>query len=69
MAAPLPPFALAQDKVLPLRAPCLDHLDVVVPDFEATTKFFMDLFNTELHAQELRGRREAVASDQLQRVP
>jgi len=38
MAAPLPPFALAQDKVLPLRTPCLDHLDVVVPDFEATTK-------------------------------
>ena len=55
LAAPLPPFALAQDKVLPLRTPGFDCPDVVVPDVEATTTFFMGLFHTELHAQELRG--------------
>lgn len=55
LAAPLPPFALAQDAVLPLRTPGLDHLDVIVPDVEATTKFYMGLFKTELHAQEFRG--------------
>lgn len=55
LAAPLPPFALAQDAVLPLRTPGLDHLDVMVPDVEATTKFYMGLFNTELHAQPFRG--------------
>lgn len=55
MAAPLPQFALAQDAVLPLRTPGLDHLDVIVPDVEATAKFYMGLFNTELHAQDFRG--------------
>jgi predicted enzyme related to lactoylglutathione lyase len=55
LAAPLPPFALAQNAVLPLRTPGLDHLDVMVPDVEATTKFYMGLFKTELHAQAFRG--------------
>jgi len=55
MAAPVSPFALAQGSVLPLRTPGLDHLDVIVPDVEATTRFYMGLFNTELHAQEFRG--------------
>jgi predicted enzyme related to lactoylglutathione lyase len=55
LGAPLPPFALAQDSVLPLRTPGLDHLDVMVPDVEATTKFYMGLFKTELHAQAFRG--------------
>jgi catechol 2,3-dioxygenase-like lactoylglutathione lyase family enzyme len=55
LAAPLPPFAFAQDAVLPLRTPGLDHLDVIVPDVEATAKFYMGLFKTELHAQEFRG--------------
>ena len=55
MAAPVSPFALAQSSVLPLRTPGLDHLDVIVPDVEATTRFYMGLFNTELHAQEFRG--------------
>lgn len=55
LAAPLPRFALAQDAVLPLRTPGLDHLDVIVPDVEATSKFYMGLFKTELHAQEFRG--------------
>lgn len=55
IAAPLPAFAQAQQAVLPLRTPGLDHLDVMVPDVEATTKFYMGLFNTELHAQEFQG--------------
>ena len=55
LAAPLPPFALAQNKVLPLRTPGIDHLDVMVPDVEKTTKFYMGLLKTELHAQEFRG--------------
>ena len=55
MAAPLPSFSLAQDAVLPLRTPGLDHLDVMVPDVEATTRFYMGLFKTELHAQPFQG--------------
>ena len=55
MAAPVSSFTLAQGGVLPLRTPGLDHLDVIVPDVEATTRFYMGLFNTELHAQEFRG--------------
>jgi catechol 2,3-dioxygenase-like lactoylglutathione lyase family enzyme len=55
LSAPLSPFVLAQDAVLPLRTPGLDHLDVIVPDVEATAKFYMGLFKTELHAQEFRG--------------
>ncbi len=55
LAAPLPPLVWGQDAVLPLRTPGLDHLDVMVPDVEATTKFYMGLLNTELHAQAFRG--------------
>ncbi len=55
LAAPLPQFSFGQDKVLPLRTPGIDHLDVMVPDVEKTTKFYMGLFKTELHAQEFRG--------------
>lgn len=52
---PLSRLARAQQAVLPLRTPGLDHLDVMVPDVEATTRFYMGLFKTELHAQEFRG--------------
>ena len=55
LAAPFSSFTQAQDAVLPLRTPGLDHLDVMVPDVEATTKFYMGLLNTELHAQPFRG--------------
>jgi hypothetical protein len=54
-AAPLPRVALAQNSVLPLRTPGIDHLDVMVPDVETTTKFYMGLLKTELHAQPYRG--------------
>lgn len=53
MLAPLP--LLAQDNVLPLDTPGLDHLDVVVEDVEATARFYMALFDTVLHAQPFRG--------------
>ena len=43
------------DSVLPLNTPRVDHLDVIVPDVEATSKFYMGVFNTRLHAQEFRG--------------
>lgn len=54
-AAPLPGLAQVQQAVLPLRTPGLDHLDVMVPDVETTTKFYMGLLRTELHAQAFRG--------------
>ena len=51
----LPPLALAQDSVLPLNTPGLDHLDVIVPDVEKSARFYMGLFNTTLHAQPFQG--------------
>jgi catechol 2,3-dioxygenase-like lactoylglutathione lyase family enzyme len=39
----------------PLRTPGLDHLDVIVPDVEKTTRFYMGLFKTTLHAQPFQG--------------
>jgi catechol 2,3-dioxygenase-like lactoylglutathione lyase family enzyme len=55
LAAPLSTFTQAQGNLLPVRTPGLDHLDVIVPDVEATTKFYMGLLRTELHAQPFRG--------------
>lgn len=55
IAAPLPLRGYAQDELLPLNTPGLDHLDVMVPDVEAAVRFYMGLFNTELHAQPFRG--------------
>ena len=52
----LPAALLAQDAaVLPLRTPGLDHLDIIVPDVEASARFYMGLFNTALHAQPFQG--------------
>ena len=49
--------ARAQDtpSVLPLRTPKVDHLDVVVPDVDASARFYMSVFNTKLHAQPFQG--------------
>ena len=47
--------ASAQQPLLPLRTPGLDHLDVIVPDVEKTTRFYMGLFRTTLHAQPFQG--------------
>lgn len=41
--------------VLPLNTPGLDHLDIIVPDVEASAKFYMGVFNTALHAQPFQG--------------
>jgi catechol 2,3-dioxygenase-like lactoylglutathione lyase family enzyme len=41
--------------LLPLQTPGLDHLDVIVPDVEKTTRFYMGLFRTTLHAQPFQG--------------
>jgi len=54
-ATGLPGITSAQQALLPLRTPGLDHIDVIVPDVEATTRFYMGLFNTELHAQAFQG--------------
>ncbi len=53
--ATLPGWALAQQPVLPLDTPGLDHLDVLVPDVEKSARFYMGLFRTALHAQPFQG--------------
>ena len=58
-AAPalLPAIGRAQSasRVLPLDTPGVDHLDVIVPDVEATARFYMGVFNTRLHGQPFQG--------------
>lgn len=55
LTAPFSQVVLGQDSVLPVKTPGLDHLDVMVPDVEATARFYMGLFNTALHAQAFQG--------------
>ena len=47
--------AQAPVRVLPLRTPRIDHLDVIVPNVEASARFYMGVFNTTLHAQPFQG--------------
>lgn len=47
--------AEAQRGLLPVDTPGLDHLDVIVNDVEKTTRFYMGLFRTTLHAQPFQG--------------
>ena len=42
-------------KLLPVRTPKIDHLDVIVPNVETSARFYMGLFNTTLHAQPVQG--------------
>ena len=49
-AAQLPPARL-----LPLNTPKVDHLDVIVPNVEASARFYAAVFNTTLHAQPFQG--------------
>jgi catechol 2,3-dioxygenase-like lactoylglutathione lyase family enzyme len=51
----LPRGVLAQQKLLPLDTPGLDHLDIIVPDVEKSARFYMGLFRTALHAQPFQG--------------
>lgn len=46
---------LAQERVLPVNTPGIDHLDVIVPDVEKSARFYMGLFRTTLHAQPFQG--------------
>jgi catechol 2,3-dioxygenase-like lactoylglutathione lyase family enzyme len=41
--------------LLPIRTPKIDPLDVIVPNVEASARFYMGLFNTTLHAQPFQG--------------
>lgn len=45
----------APPKLLPVRTPRIDHLDVIVPNVETSARFYMGLFNTTLHAQPFQG--------------
>ena len=46
----------AQERsVLPVNTPKIDHLDVIVPDVEASARFYMGVFDTTLHAQPFQG--------------
>lgn len=48
--------ARAQEtKLLPINTPKIDHLDVIVPNVEASARFYMNVFNTTLHAQPFQG--------------
>lgn len=53
LALPLP--LRAQQGLLPINTPRLDHLDVIVPDVAASARFYMGVFNTKLHAQPFQG--------------
>jgi catechol 2,3-dioxygenase-like lactoylglutathione lyase family enzyme len=48
-------WAQQPTSLLPLRTPKLDHLDVIVPNVEASARFYMGVFNTKLHAQPFQG--------------
>ena len=45
----------APARLLPLNTPKIDHLDVIVPNVEASARFYMGVFNTTLHAQPFQG--------------
>jgi len=47
--------ARAQGSLLPLKTPKIDHLDVIVPNVDASARFYMSVFNTKLHAQPFQG--------------
>jgi catechol 2,3-dioxygenase-like lactoylglutathione lyase family enzyme len=54
LAAVLPVgLSAQQESVLPLDTPGVDHLDIIVPDVAAAAAFYMQVFNTTLHAQPL----------------
>ena len=42
-------------RLLPLNTPKIDHLDVIVPNVEASARFYMGVFSTALHAQPFQG--------------
>ena len=54
-AGALPAWGGEQRKLLPVDTPGIDHLDTAVPDVEKSTRFYMGLLRTALHAQPFRG--------------
>jgi catechol 2,3-dioxygenase-like lactoylglutathione lyase family enzyme len=51
-----PVWAAGSEKsLLPLNTPKIDHLDVMVPNVENATRFYMSVFKTSLHAQPFQG--------------
>lgn len=50
-----PAWAQQPDGLLPVNTPRVDHLDVIVPDVEASARFYTSVFNTRLHAQPFQG--------------
>ena len=48
-------WAQTPPSLLPINTPKLDHLDVIVPNVEASARFYMSVFNTTLHAQPFQG--------------
>src|SRR5687768_12573511 len=44
-----------QNSLLPINTPKLDHLDIIVPNVEASARFYMGVFKTTLHAQPFQG--------------
>jgi hypothetical protein len=54
-ALPLSSIATGAQQLLPINAPGVDHLDIIVPDVAASARFYMSLFNTRLHAQPFQG--------------
>lgn len=54
-ASPVLDSAQQPVSLLPLRTPKVDHLDVIVPNVEASARFYMGVFNTRLHAQPFQG--------------
>lgn len=48
-------WAQQRNGVLPVNTPKVDHLDVIVPNVEASARFYMGVFNTRLHAQPFQG--------------
>jgi catechol 2,3-dioxygenase-like lactoylglutathione lyase family enzyme len=55
MLASAAAWAQQPKSLLPLNTPQVDHLDVIVPDVEASARFYMGVFNTTLHAQPFQG--------------
>ena len=54
--AGVPPlWAGEAHSLLPVDTPGVDHLDIVVPDVEKSTRFYMGLLRTTLHVQPFRG--------------
>jgi catechol 2,3-dioxygenase-like lactoylglutathione lyase family enzyme len=43
------------NRLLPLNTPKVDHLDVIVPNVEASARFYTAVFKTTLHAQPFQG--------------